>query len=306
MSEEISNGNGLKLKVQEWLEKEGYSLEFLTATAFEKQGFRVRQSENYLDEKNNIHREVDVLASLIHKLDDETLFRITHVVECKWSKDKPWVVFCSNGSNLSPAACIAQSVSSKFGNTLLWLMAADRDIYGSSHFLTPNTPGFSGRQALANGKDLFYSAMQNVTAASRLVGNYFDDSITKTPPDYAELVFPVVVVNGSLFQAVYNDECEKIELEETKHIRLHWDGSESSKFPSSVDIITSDYIDEFVTIRRQEARLIFESMEKSYNLVQRCIELKNISPLDNIRASRGFLGIPPMLREIRDQAKLNN
>lgn len=142
----VSN-NSLKTKVEEWLEKEGYSLEFLTATVFERYGFRVLQGEHYEDNKNGIWREADVVAHRTYEVED-TLFRVSHIVECKWSKDKPWVIFCSSGIQKHPGESIAQSIGSYLGRAILWHMAGNSDLYGTSHFSTPEQPGFAGRQAV--------------------------------------------------------------------------------------------------------------------------------------------------------------
>lgn len=296
----IPGEDNYRLKVEEWLEKEGYSLEFLTATAFEKKGFDVTQSNNYWDEKHNMNREVDVAASYTYML-DKTVVRVTHIMECKWSKDKPWVVFCSRSGSKHPAASIAQSIGSYLGEAILWHMAGDESLYGSSHFYTPEAPGFSGRQALTNSKDLFYSSMQGITASAELVAKYYDPGQILAAPSYAEIVFPVIVVNGNLFRAVYNDSNEKIDLVETNHIRLHWDGSDASKFNSNVDIITSDYVEEFAEIRSNERVLIVDAMERAFLNLQECIKAQSLKPLTSKRAPRGFTGLPKLLHNLSDE-----
>lgn len=292
----------LKLKVEEWLEKEGYSLEFLVATAFEKQGFIVSQGENFRDDKHDINREVDVCAADLLKFND-TNFRISHVLECKWSKDKPWVVFCSKASERPPEHCISQTMGSLLGEALLWDMATDEAIFDNSHFLSPEAPGFSGRQAFSNGKDLFYSSMQNITSIANLKAEYYDNEPGTQflqMPDFAEIVLPVIVVNGTLYQAIYNEDIEKIELEETNHIRLFWEGSDVKEFCSSVDIITSEYVDEFARIRKKESKEIFLSMEKSLRRIQKCYKQKNLDSLENKVISRGYIGLPKFLYAIEN------
>ena len=78
-------------KVKRWVEKEGYPLEFSTAHKFKKRRFSVEQSYFAKDE-NGKAREVDVLATANVPI-GRSFLRIKHVVECKWSKDKPWVLF---------------------------------------------------------------------------------------------------------------------------------------------------------------------------------------------------------------------
>ena len=78
-------------KVKRWVEKEGDPLEFSTAHKFKKRRFSVEQSYFAKDE-NGKAREVDVLATANVPI-GRSFLRIKHVVECKWSKDKPWVLF---------------------------------------------------------------------------------------------------------------------------------------------------------------------------------------------------------------------
>lgn len=263
----------LKVKVEDWLEKEGYSLEFLTATAFEKQGFHVMQGENFRDEEHGINREIDVTASVSLTFNG-TQFKISHVLECKWSKDKPWVIFCSKGSDRPLSYCISQTIGSYLGEALLWDIATDETLFDTSHFITPEVPGFSGRQAFSSGKDLFYSSMQNVTATANLKANYYNvDPVNQflEIPKFAEIVLPVIVVNGTLYQAIYNEENKKIELEETNHIRLYWDGSDAHDITSNVDVITSDFVDEFAKIRKNESKKYFYQWKNHYGKLRNVI-----------------------------------
>ncbi|QQE77313.1 hypothetical protein [Alicyclobacillus sp. SO9] len=305
MTQIESSNNSLKSKVEKWLEREGYSLEFLTATSFEKHGHRVFQSKHYEDTDNGILREVDVEADLDFHFDN-TLLRITHIVECKWSKDKPWVVFCSSASRKHPGAGIAQSVGSYLGRALLWHIAGENEIYDTSYFATPSEPGFAGRQALASGKDLFYSSIQSVTASSILRAGYYDTQVQNAIniPNYAETVFPVIVVNGPLFKAVYDNTTGKIELEDSRHLRLHWSGSQSWFFDINVDIVSVDYIDEFVERRKEESILLFSSMQKAYINIKECFDAKSLEPMNVNKAPRGFLGLPPLLSNFAESVRI--
>src|SRR5687767_1963194 len=84
----------MKSAVLDWLEKQGYPLEMHVAEEFRKAGFEVTQSEFYLDPDTNQPREVDVLATnYVEITPTERVVRIRFVIECKRSRDKPWVMF---------------------------------------------------------------------------------------------------------------------------------------------------------------------------------------------------------------------
>jgi hypothetical protein len=84
-------------KIRKWLDKEGYPLEMQVARTFREIGFEVSSSEYYLDPDEKKPREIDVIATL-QKTISGVLFQIAYTVECKLSKDKPWVCFCSTVS----------------------------------------------------------------------------------------------------------------------------------------------------------------------------------------------------------------
>ena len=88
-------------KVAAWLQKEGYPLEFDTARAFQRAGFTVLQSEYTEPRPDRPRREVDVVAHISQR--NEQLLRAEHVIECKWSGDKPWVFFCGGGGMTTAA-----------------------------------------------------------------------------------------------------------------------------------------------------------------------------------------------------------
>ena len=83
---------------------------------------------------------------------------MSHVVECKWSEKKPWVLF-SAPELMAPSACVAQTIASELGTSILWVAAGDSRLHALDLFQTPARPGFNGRQALSTGGDLFFQAM---------------------------------------------------------------------------------------------------------------------------------------------------
>ena len=73
---------------------------------FLKQGFSIRHGDYVKGAKEGL-REVDVLAyetSIEHRL------RVCYVIECKWSGDKPWIVFTSETGSMAESACVTQTI----------------------------------------------------------------------------------------------------------------------------------------------------------------------------------------------------
>ena len=100
-------------RIHEWLESQGYPLEMQVAREFARNGFRVLQSDYYDDFESGDSREIDVVAHM-QTMIGELLVRVEFVIECKASRDKPWVLFTQHRSFADPAR-VAQRVASKHG-----------------------------------------------------------------------------------------------------------------------------------------------------------------------------------------------
>src|ERR1700724_3663744 len=92
----------LREKVKRWLGEQGYPTEFKAANICRIHGFRVWQGFHVRDEKTEVPREIDVIASADYDANN-IIVRVEHVLECKWSKDKPWIVFTSPGGHMAPS-----------------------------------------------------------------------------------------------------------------------------------------------------------------------------------------------------------
>jgi hypothetical protein len=160
-----SNSASLVDRVTSWLNSEGYPTEFRAANTFQKYGFHTRQATYVRGDVEGSKREIDVLASItVHA--SWGFLRIAYVAECKWSADKPWVVFTSPTHQMAPSACIAQTISSKLGEAILWAVAGDESLQSLHMFSTPMAGGVGGRQAFSKGNDVFYSAVQAAVSNS--------------------------------------------------------------------------------------------------------------------------------------------
>jgi hypothetical protein len=231
----------LQTKVQAWLDQEGYPLEFAAAAVFRRHGFQVRQGTYVRVDDEEKAREIDVVA--YKDAGGDALIRIYHVVECKWSKDKPWVVFTGSGS-MASAACITQTISSLLGSAIVWTQAGLEQLHGMNLFTTPRRAGFNGRQAFSKGNDEFYNAMSSVSSLSTLlVENYDDEKRARgILPKSAVLAFPVIVVDGRLFEAYFDSAENKLKLEESQCLRCHWRGAPAWRLHATIDIVTFDYL----------------------------------------------------------------
>ena len=178
-------------RVSDWLAKEGYPLEFATAAQLREAGFHVRQRE-YVRDSDGEPRETVVTATLTAEIRN-SLLRVYHLIECKWSKDKPWVLFVGSGG-MAQSAMITQGIASRTGGRLLWARAGDAQLHNLSLFEAPSSPAFGGRQAFTDRSDTFYNALQGVVSKASLLASNYDEN-TKNIDRHLEtavIVFPVV------------------------------------------------------------------------------------------------------------------
>jgi hypothetical protein len=200
-------------KVGKWLETEGYPLEFRAAHVLRKHGFNSVQGAYTQEREDRPKREIDVLASMTHDLPDAGFLRVSMIVECKWSGDKPWVVFASPSTRLGPAACVSQTISSLLGESIIWMIAGDEQLHGLQIFSTPEQGGFGGRQAFSKGNDAFYSAVQSVVENCKAYADEYDIRQKEgAVPRIGVFTFPVVLVEAELIRACYDVDADNVIL----------------------------------------------------------------------------------------------
>ena len=294
----------LKDKVSDWIQTEGYPLEFSVAQTFHKYGFDANQGQYVKDEEVNSLCEIDVLAQE-SEVEKDSLVRVCNVVECKWSRDKPWVIFTSRNNRIAESACIAQTISNKAGQAVLWAIAGDKKLWLTQMFRSPLKAGFNGRQVFGQKNDLFYQALQSVTRKSRLLVNKYDPH-RSTPEELLRSVviaFPLIVVDSDLFEAYLNPDVEKLVVEEADHLRMHWRGSPSWPLHATVDIVRKAKLDQFAEVRRKETDFLIENMLGCLARIQLFSKTGDLRTLKVKEGGRGIVGLPPLLWELRDRIK---
>ena len=289
-------------KVKQWVEMEGYPLEFSTAHKFKKRKFSVEQSY-FAKDKDGKAREVDVLATVNYPV-GRSFLRIKHVVECKWSKDKPWVLF-KDEKRFVTSALAAQLISSSAGQAIAWVAAGSEEFQSLDMFREQGF-SFSGRQAFSKGNDLFYQAVQGVVSNCLNITRAYDDYEFK-PEDHllAVIALPVIVIDGSLFEATYASDSDELKLENISHARLRWAGNEGRQLNTIIDIVTSDYLETFLDNREKELKVLMNCFGKTLVQLIQCFQEKTEKYLVITEGPRGISGRPKLLRQLNEVSMSN-
>lgn len=289
-------------KVKDWIKQEGYPLEFSTAYKFKQNGFSVDQSY-FVNDSDGKAREVDVLATQNISVGNSVL-RLLHVVECKWSKDKPWVLF-GDEKRYAPTALAAQLISTSIGQALCWA-AAGNDELKSLKVFKGSEFTFSGRQAFSKGNDLFYSSVQSVVSnCVNIVNSYNEYDFRIDRPSVAVIAIPVIVVEGYLYEVKFNNETKDLDLTKTQHSRLRWKGNERRSLNTVVDIVSEDYLDAFLEQRNKEMSVLAQSWSKTFEQLIKCFNEKTEQYLDIKEGPRGIHGRPHVLSQLREISTSN-
>jgi hypothetical protein len=194
----------MEQKIREWLDKGGYPFEMEVTRLIKKAGFKVAQSEFYLDEETNTYRETDIVAyEMFSDGPNQTI--ICFVIECKVSQDKPWVLFTEK-SYLSTEIAIQRRASSNIAKGILTKLSLVSEIRELSTLKLPDRSAYSVAAAFqsdSKAPDRAYKALMSVlSATSGIVKKIEKAARSDTIYIYA---FPLIVLKGQLFEAYLNE-----------------------------------------------------------------------------------------------------
>lgn len=295
----------LNEKVKQWFESEGYPLEFRVARVFEEHGFNPHQGYYVINEAEGQPREIDVLADMDLELEGSGFFRVSHVIECKWSRDKPWVIFTDRRSRMAESACIAQTIGSSLGEAVTFCVAGETALHQLAMFKCPERGGFSGRRAFEKQDkdtyDQFYRTVQGVVSAAAARAKAFNspkDRDNKVPRD-GVIVFPIVVVDANLFEAYYDAQSDEVRVSEVDQLRVLWRGSTANRRPiTTLDVVTAKTIGDLARTRASEVGQFFTEAARAITSIRKAFKERSFDKLDVKAASRGFTGLPQLLVEL--------
>jgi hypothetical protein len=197
----VNNDEEFKKNIRGWLESQGYPLEMLVSSAFKKSGFSIRQSDFYADPETGISREIDVIATIE---DLSSAKFISYVIECKVSRDKPWVLFTSEnlfeGWNIFFTRAV---LTEKARKVLIKAFSEDKDSPKFEWLREKLLTGYGLTQAFTSGRDITHEAIMSVSkgAIARKV------EMDKDSGGVFEVIFPVIIIDGRLFECFLDNSC---------------------------------------------------------------------------------------------------
>jgi hypothetical protein len=208
----------LDARLTEWLETQGYPLEMEVAQEFRAKAFSVAQGTYYADPDTKQPREIDIAASVEKMLSDVNV-RLVCFVECKVSRDKPWVLFTSRRGPNDGNFDYFSMVASRLGLPMLTRMHWQRYFPLPVALAPRERLGYGLAQGFREGNlDITHTAVMSAAKASvsRTQMTNEESLVEALEEATAELVVPSVVIDGQLFEYFLDEDGSK------QLRRLHW------------------------------------------------------------------------------------
>jgi hypothetical protein len=258
MEQQPPSSDALLQRLQMWLDTQGYPLELEVARSFEQRGLRVVQSEYYTDPDSGAAREIDLVAHSDSRGNDK-IFRVTFAIECKSSRDKPWVGFTSSLISLHPHARVVQRATNPKAYKALRKLSRNKDVQALPLLQIPSRPAYGLTQAFTTGKDVAYEAAMLAAKAALAEVTYPIDHPQREL--IAVVAFPVVIIDGSLFE-YFIDHAGETHVEAVSRLKLIWRNPLVGRGHTLVDIVTKKCLSEFVDEAAQSSRVLAEHLKR--------------------------------------------
>jgi hypothetical protein len=228
---ELKDRKPLDEKVRDWLESQGYRLEYEAHRAFLDAGLSAAMGR-YIDSRDGKPREIDVSVDQVANNNGLHVF-----CECKYSKAKPWLVMQSGAA---PSQSLDWMRTPRFPSAI-----HAQAIYQSPsmlptcwHFSEATVPGHTLIQGLkTDNQDVAYDALKKIANAAwdyvETVGPYIENEGLETNI----VVFPCLIVDGPLFAVQFDSEQGEFQIIEINIGRIAWSGCRGG---TMVDVVNVD------------------------------------------------------------------
>ena len=236
----------LRTQVKSWLEHQGYPLEMEVASVFLNAGFATSQSVFYADPQEGTPREIDVVATQIRAFKQSTL-SVTFMVECKRSVDRPWVALSTHALQPDARRTLMWRVASEYGAEFLVRASRRSDVRELALLAGARRPAYGLTEALKERKDsadASYTAVMSVAKAAHSRAAEMRRLLHGDDASSA-IVFPVVVVDGPLFEFRLQPSGER-ELDPVDRATLFWRHPGVGGPLTVIDIVTRSGLSAFV------------------------------------------------------------
>lgn len=242
----------LESRVLGWLKEQGFPLEMEVASMAKAAGFEVSQSDYYLDPDGGDPREIDLVLSL-HNFKGNFSLSYSLFVECKSSREKPWLLFCTqnelgetptNDNQLEFIDLQSAFIANDLGSSLLLRSTFNGNVANLYPRLnTEPLLGYGITQAFAQAGDAPFKAMMSSTKAAL--------SHTKRMGMfnvYVPIIFstPVIVIDVPLLAVSFSSATNELQIAKIRRGTLFWKHVVGGRSRIGVYIVTKQELPAFL------------------------------------------------------------
>jgi hypothetical protein len=248
-------------KVKKLLEKQGYPFEMFVAKAFLDEGLDIVSAEYFIDKDSGEYREID-LHSYFQWTSKKICYSIRFIIECKVSKEKPWVI-CRTDPEADGDYMLIHCHGDKLGDELLAKYNFDEELMGLPIISKKHNAGNTlveiheekGKPSMA------YAALQKVSKA--LYSHIADRPYTHSAGrDLCEIYIPVIALDGNLFEAHLETDLV-VNTVASGVITWHYPINERL---TVVHVVTKEGISDFIRTAKRTADVLFKKIRKDESI----------------------------------------
>lgn len=243
------------------IQKTGYPFELQVSKSFENKSWSVDHNSYYIDKDENKGREIDLITGIHRGSTTEDYyieFTLNLIIEIKQSVVKPWVFFTTKASEFESILGFPKS------KAITGFSAPSHYINETFYFhgtkINPRL-GRSFYEALAKGnkRDDIYKALSGVAkATSHAVESSGIEEFSDKLLYYYE---PVIIFNGTLFEAYLNDD-DCMEINEVNQLQVAFNYLSPNYACSKyiVQFVTVNSLSDFIKEKEETANDIFAAL----------------------------------------------
>jgi hypothetical protein len=228
MTDDTTAGRPLEA-VRKHLRDGGIPLEYAAARTLTAAGFQARQGRAYIDPRENVRREIDVIGDVAGTT---ATIRVSLVLECKHT-EVPWIVLAENIA-MEPSEVLGGMIGTERPTRILVETAETQGVMAPPFFRVDPLHGFGMAVVGRKDREAYEALAQAVSACQGLV----------LPGQFSWIIaWPALVIDGPLFLVSYDDEGRDL-VEEVQEARLMWHGGSSIR-PVPVDVVRIQQLPEY-------------------------------------------------------------
>ena len=253
-------------KIKKEIEKSGFPLEIFVIDICSTKNTGRMPNERYI--YNGKLKEMD-LHAFFEDIQFESNKKPQHtcsnlIIECKKSREKPWIFFSSPMYKDSDSLCFLKFMSTYdkyfIKNQQNLLFTKIYDSINKNHYKSVSIPKcISYFEAFSNtNKSQIYDGIKSVLSFMYYKMNEWNDRDFDEFDAFTDVYYPIIVLDGLLFEALINRN--NINIKERNHIQIRTTYNGTINI---IDVVKKEYFEKFFEIIEQNHKEVVKAINKT-------------------------------------------